>query len=140
MAEIKKLRQHFNILLQTVGISNSKADILAGYGVESTTELSEQQLVELIDRLRLMEHNKENAPKIIRTERSIVLNLLTKLGIYEDSGSWTRVNVFLLDKRIAGKLLYEMNELELQKLQHKLRAIINKSKNESINEYKAQDN
>jgi uncharacterized coiled-coil protein SlyX len=132
---ISLLRQKFHVLLHNIGISDSKEAILAGYGALSTTELTEDQLTELVDRLQKMDTNKREAPKTIRAERSIILNLLTMLGVYIDSGSWTAVNVYLLDKRIAGKMLYEMSELELQRLQVKLRAILKKRKEDESANY-----
>ncbi len=70
---------------------------------------------------------KEDASSEVRKQRSVVLTILTKMGIYVDSSSWSSVNDYLMDSRIAGKLLYEMDETELKALQIKLRSILWKS-------------
>ncbi len=54
-----------------------------------------------------------------------------ELGVYDNTGDWTRVNAFLMDKRIAGKLLYQMTLEELKALTVKLRAIIMKNAQEA---------
>lgn len=120
----QKIRK-FNALLTGLGLQHTKEDILSGYGVESTLELSEAQLDELIERLSKMQTDKTKTPEPIRRKRSVVLDLLTQMGIYnpESATRWKRVNEYLLNPRIAGKLMYEMNEEELDKLARKLRAI-----------------
>lgn len=121
MKDRNKLMRHFYALLKETGLENNKADMVEAYGVESTKELSVEQLDELVQRLTDIKH--EQTDKKIRKLRSQVLDLLTKLGIYKDTSSWTRVNKYLMNPRIAGKLMYEMNEEELQKLIKKLRVI-----------------
>lgn len=120
----QKIRK-FNAQLTGLGLQHTKEDILSGYGVESTLELSEAQLDELIERLSKMQTDKTKTPEPIRRKRSVVLDLLTQMGIYnpESATRWKRVNEYLLNPRIAGKLMYEMNEEELDKLARKLRAI-----------------
>jgi hypothetical protein len=119
--------KRFHVLLRSAGIEQSKADILSGYGVESTKDLSEKQLDELIIRLVKMEQTKTVVSPELRKARSVVLNLLTTMGIYDNSGSWTRVNAYLLDKRICGKILYECSLEDLQNLAVKLRVINKKT-------------
>lgn len=111
-------------LLAKLNMMAYKRDFLAGYGVESTRELDEYELQEIIDRLR--KHDMANRRKnedTVRSLRSVVLTILQRMGIYQDNGSWSRVNKYLSDSRIAGKLLYKMNEHELRALIKKLRSI-----------------
>lgn len=102
------------------GIDQYRGEILSQYGVESTADLSLPQLTELIDQYS----NQAPASEHVRRQRSIILDLLTKLGVYKDAGDWSAVNAFLMQSRIAGKLLYQMNSDELNVLQRKLRSIL----------------
>jgi hypothetical protein len=119
-----KLRQ-FHALLGQAGLRHEKEAILSGYGVESSKDLTEAQLDELCERLKSMSDNRNQAPVSIRRKRSTVITLLEMLGVYKasDPQRWTRVNRYLQQPRIAGKLLYELNEAELDALARKLRAI-----------------
>lgn len=104
------------------GIDDYRGAILESYGVESTADLNLQQLDELIDQYS----NQAPASEHVRRQRSIILDLLTKLGVYKDKGDWEAVNAYLMQSRIAGKLLYQMSSDELNALQFKLRAILAK--------------
>lgn len=104
------------------GIDQYRDAILQEYGVTSTADLSLDQLDELIDQYS----NQAPASEHVRRQRSIILDLLTKLGIYKDNQDWNAVNAFLMQPRISGKLLYQMTSDELNSLQHKLRAILSK--------------
>lgn len=126
-AKIRRIRA---IWIQK-GIDRYRDGILENYGVTSTKDLSEQQLDELIRRFS----DRDPGP-VIRALRSQVLIILTRLGVYENDGSWDNVNALLMDKRIAGKLLYQMDERELKQLIRKLSAIEAKeniSKNINLN-------
>ncbi len=114
----------FHALLACLHLMSYKEDMLAGYGVESTTELDEWELDELINRLRDQErqlHHKHDAE--IRGLRSVALTILQRMGIYCNNGDWGVVNNFLLNPRVAGKMLYEMKADELRELNKKLRGI-----------------
>ena len=125
MHDNKKLKiKTFHALLARLGYMSYKADMLCGYGVESTSELEVWELDELIQRLRdeeLARRHKHDAE--LRSLRSIVLTILQRMGIYKDSRSWRQVNEYLLNPRIAGKLLYELKPDELRALIKKLRGI-----------------
>lgn len=118
----------FHALLANVGIMDQKANILDGYDVDSTKKLTDAQLDEINERLRKMQYAKNEAPRAIRLKRSTVLEQLEVLGVYKhnEPKKWTRVNSYLLNKRIAGKYLYELDETELKALIAKLRAIAKK--------------
>lgn len=134
-----KIRK-FYWLLGQLNMRAHKADILSGYGVESTKGLQEAEMDEILNTLQ-DKMKTTSVSKSIRAKRSIVLDLLTKLGVYQNSGSWARVNDYLSNNRIAGKLLFELNEEELKKLIKKLRAIL-KKRNEDANvvEYLTKNN
>lgn len=104
------------------GIDQHRESILEPYGVTSTADLSLQQLDELIDRF----NTKAEVTARTRTLRSDVMVTLDKLGVYVDNGDWQRVNAFLMQPRIAGKLLYQMCDDELLALNRKLRAMLAK--------------
>lgn len=116
--------------------------MLAGYGVESTKDLTNDQLDELIERLNDMQRKRKGeVPKAVRRQRSVILTILNKMGIYADNGDWSRVNAFLMQPRIAGKLLYEMNSDELLALARKLRVIQRKQdENRQQEDYQARNN
>jgi hypothetical protein len=118
--------KRFHAALAGAKLMDYKADMLAAYGVESSKELSPRQADELIRRLNAMQSSRTKTPDNIRRARSVVLTLLNRLGIYADNGDWSTVNRFLLNPRIAGKMLYELNEEELKALSRKLRAMIKK--------------
>ena len=141
MSKTKKIAR-FHVLLSKLKIRTQKLSILHGFGVDSTKELTEEQLDQVIDRLVMMEQSKKKEhPANIRKLRSQVLNHLTKLRIYQDDGDWDRVNSFLMKPRIAGKLLYEMNIEELKVLTRKLYAMRKKiDEKRQDNDYKATNN
>lgn len=64
---------------------------------------------------------KEKSESIIRLQRSAVLKRLQQIGV--DTSNWKAVNSYLSDKRIAGKMLYEMTSDELTALIPKLESI-----------------
>lgn len=112
--------------MSAAGCLNYKADVLSPYGVERIRDLTEWQLDDLIGRLNTMQSNKNDAPPAVRKARSTILNLLDSMGIKARDGDWTRVNQYLMDPRIAGKLLYEMDDFDLKTCAKKLRAILKK--------------
>jgi hypothetical protein len=100
------------------GIDDLRTDILAPYGVTSTADLTESQVDELIGQFT---QKTDTCPEI-RAHRSVILKLLTEIGVYSN-GNWPRVNQYMMDKRIAGKLLYQMSIPEMKELTKKLRSI-----------------
>lgn len=60
----------------------------------------------------------------LRKKRSVCLKLMQKAGI--DTTDWQRVNAFCEDPRIAGKKFAQLGVKDLDALQVKLRAIMNK--------------
>lgn len=120
---IKKARiRRLRAIWVNQGVDQYRDAILQPYGVHSTADLNLQQLDELIDRF----NNKREVTAATRRLRSDVMVTLDKLGIYADNGDWKRVNAFLMQPRIAGKLLYQMTDDELLALNKKLRAILAK--------------
>lgn len=104
------------------GIDQYRDSILSQYGVASTADLNIQQLNELIDQYS----NQAPASEHVRRQRSIILDLLTKLGVYTNNHDWQAVNAYMMQPRIAGKLLFKLSSDELNSLQYKLRAILAK--------------
>ena len=117
-----RLIKQFHAILAKKGMLNIKEDILASYNVASSKELTLEQLEQVIHQL-----NGSATPEVMRKERSTVLSLLDKLGIKGNSEiGWDRVNAYLLQPRIAGKILYHMDATELRACSLRLRAIIGK--------------
>ena len=119
----KILIRNFHAALATQGIMAHKESIVAGYGVESTSELNIDQLKELVAKYSTGERSKRaDDPADIRTLRSDILTVLNKIGIYVTGNNWDAVNSFCLDK--AGKLLYQMNKEELVKARKQFNSIL----------------
>ena len=120
----------FHALLGELGIRAQKGNILAGYGVERTTELTDEQLSAIIRGLEEQKHQRNG--DMLRRGRSRVLRLLTEMGVYyvvpgePKTACWERVNRFVASARIAGKVLYDLTPEELQTLERKLRSMIDK--------------
>lgn len=125
MNDTKKLKiKTFHGLLQRLCLMSYKEDMLSGYGVESTRDLEEFELDELIGRLREQERSRHQEHEAeLRGLKSVSLTILQRMGIYQNNRDWNQVNQFLLNPRVAGKLLYELNADELRALNKKLRGI-----------------
>jgi len=117
-AKVRRLRA----IWHKQGVDQYRESILEPYGVASTADLTAQQLDELIDRF----NNKNEVTAVTRSLRSDVLVTLDKLGIYADNGDWKRVNAFLMQPKIAGKMLFQMCNEELTTLNRKLRSMLAK--------------
>lgn len=113
-------------LLQKSGNMSNKESILAGFGVKSSKELSVQQIDAICDVLEKQVKSQNDTPAAIRKARSTVLLLLGDLGIKGRNRNWKMVNDYLLQPRIAGKVLYEMDEQELKACAVRLRVVLKK--------------
>ncbi|MDD2962551.1 MAG: hypothetical protein PHQ65_12020 [Bacteroidales bacterium] len=123
-AEKNRLIRIIHVLLRETGLEQRKCDLLEGYGVEHTNELSVDQMRGLA--AWLLKH-RDGTNAQIRAARSQVLSQLQRIGIYTDNRDWAQVNHYLMQPRIAGKLLYQMDIAELEALSVKLRAIERKT-------------
>ncbi len=125
MEDSKKRKiKTFHAMLARMGYMSYKLDMLSAYGVESTSELEEFELDQIITRLREQEqkqHHQNDAE--LRGLRSVALTILQRMGIYRNNGDWDAVNRFMLNPRVAGKMLYELKPDELRELNKKLRGI-----------------
>jgi hypothetical protein len=133
--EKRKLTQNLMAVWVSLGIADMRRQIIAKYGVESTTQLTEQQLDMLLHEFSAKYQQEPTAE--VRRQRSEVMTLLTRYGTYSSADDWARVNRFLIDKRIAGKLLFQMSVEEMQVLKRKLHKLI-ADKERKENEVKRQ--
>lgn len=118
-----KIRR-INTLMSACRLIPNREDILALWDARSYDELTDEEIVALQAYMELAHRAKTTpAPDAIRRLRSQVLAHLTKLGMYASPEDWTKVNHFLLQRRICGRLLYMLDAHELQALVRKLRAI-----------------
>jgi len=126
MDRLKKYRIMYG-LLKEIGIENAKTSLLEGYRVEHTSDLTDEDLDHLIGRLRDMKVEKANTEaNELKHWRSNLLSLLNKYGVYVTNNDWSAVNKLLLNKKVAGKVLYEMDKKELQDTCLRMRAILMK--------------
>ena len=111
--------RRFYALLKQAGVAANKTDILAGFGVESTNDLTVKQLDELLETLQRLADSRHQASPEVRKARSRVLTICTDLGVFVKN-DWKKLNAFIIQPRIAGKLLYDCSLEELQVLNRKL--------------------
>ena len=114
---MKNKRRTVGYIMANAHLTQAKASILDGYGVERIRDLSEDYLDHLIGRLRKLQPGQD-AAKNIREWRHKCLRMMTECGI--DTQNWNEVNSFMLNKKICGKHLYELNVSELSCLHRKL--------------------
>lgn len=118
-----KLRR-INSLMSACRLIPNRPDILALWCVSCYDEMAGEELIELQTFMETAHRAKTTpAPDGIRRLRSQVLSNMTKIELYASPNDWKRVNHFLLQRRICGKLLYMLDETELKALVRKLRSI-----------------
>ncbi len=131
--EKKTLIRRFHACLANQGIMKHKADIISRFGVEHTTDLTTDQLKELVD-----EYSGKRQVDNARTRvlRSDLLTLCNKMEIYVNNTDWSKVNEFFM--KHTGKLLYQLDEAELIKARKQFNSILtwHINKTESINRQK----
>lgn len=119
--------RRINTLMSACRLVPNRPDILALWNATGYEELSDGELVEVQAFMEVAHRMKTTpAPEAIRRLRSQVLTHLMKIGVYTLPEEWAKVNRFLLQKRICGRLLYMLDTGELQALVRKLRAIRDK--------------
>ena len=119
-----KLIKRFHAALRAAQLTESKYDMLAAYGVESTKDLTDDQLEELIHKVNAHVKGPKEAPREVRQLRHQVLNLLTDLEVMKYPNDWDSVNDFLEQPRIFGKRLNQSTDTaELKALVRKLRSM-----------------
>lgn len=122
LTKAKKI-QMFHVLLGKVNAMKNKQDILSAYGVSSTLDLTDQQLDDVLDRVRTSANNRYTDDPLVRFWRSNVIKMVNKYGIDTNNG-WESFNAFMLDSRICGRLLYELDVEEMKVLCRKLHSIV----------------
>lgn len=119
--DIQAKRRYFHALLASLHMQQAKELLLESYGASSTTELTDNQLDELIAYLKTLDTEKTHSKEdLLKHWRHKCLRVMSKII---DTSDWERVNTFMLDKRIAGKHLYELTIEELTNLHKKLNRI-----------------
>lgn len=131
----KKLQALHQVLLK-LNVVDCKKEIVGQYNVQSSRDLTDQQLDDLLDRLDKGVKNRLSMNPQIKAWRSHVIVQLNKYGIYATNNDWTKVNQFMLDKRVAGKLLYEMSIDELKALVPKIASMAKKRNEKQRSEIK----
>jgi hypothetical protein len=121
-------------LMFAAGVRDHKEALLEPYGVDGVSDLSDTQIDELIERLQRLpqlKSKKTDTPKEIRNLRAvIIISAEQYMGIkISDPDSWDRFNKLMLNSRICGKFLWELNEDELKALNKKFR-VMNSNKTE----------
>lgn len=105
----------------------NKEDLVWQYSNMVTISLQElyaNNIVAYNHMIADLENLVKNNQDYIKKLRSGVLHRMQKLGV--NTTNWQDVNLFLNDKRIAGKLLYELSCDELNSLIMKLESMLAK--------------
>lgn len=129
MATVKQI-QRLHMLYRKRGMDNDakKAMLydLTDGRTNTSKELTYKEALYLMGYLNgsIAEAPLSGGERELKSRRSAVLKRIQLLGV--NTTSWDNVNEFCLDKRIAGKVFYELNIDELKGLVPKLEAIIKK--------------
>jgi len=119
----KALIRRFHAALAARGIMSHKGDIISAYGVGSTTELTIDQLKELLEKYSTQTREKRaNDPARTRALRSDLLTICQKMNVYVTNNDWTKVNELFM--KHTGKLLYDLTEEELVKARKQFNSIL----------------
>ena len=118
------LMRKFHALLRETDMVKFRQSIIEGYGVDRGRDLTDEDLQHAVNKLSEMKAVEVDVKK--RKLRSIVLSTLQKLGIYQNNHDWAQVNGYLLQPKIAGKMLFELTEVEMDALILKLHSILSK--------------
>ena len=119
----KALIKRFHAALAAKGIMAHKADIISAYGVEHTTELTIDQLKELLEKYSTQSREKRASdPARVRALRSDLLTICQKMDVYATNDDWTKVNDFFM--KHTGKMLFDLNEQELVKARKQFNSIL----------------
>lgn len=112
----------FHSLLHYSHMKHAKDDLLAGYNVESSLDLNDKELDQLIDYLKSIINKKDQ--EVSEQKRKLMhqcLKIMSDIGI--NTQEWNDVNKFMLNKHVCGRHLYELNEQDLIAFKRKLYAI-----------------
>lgn len=116
---IKKL----HILLKALGLETEKDSIYSGYGVESSKDMTLEQLKELVTAL---ERQADQPQQVKDDERKLLIsNCLTIITgvkwIGYPNGAWDEINNLVRSNHIGmGKTLNQMNAEELKSCRKRL--------------------
>lgn len=123
----KILTRMFHALLTEYNLHEQKYALLEGFGATSTTDLTSKQLLELCNMIR--NNAAQERDRKLKDKRSLCLRLLTDIGVYyvapgeANKACWGRVNEFVKQPKIAGKIFYNLTVKDLDNLAIKLRAL-----------------
>ena len=121
----KALIRRFHAAMATQGIMDYKESILAGYGVEHTTDLSIDQLKELVEKYSTGKASRDKRAQDnahVRALRSDLLTICQKMDIYATNDDWTKVNAFFM--KHTKKLLFDLTEEELVKHRRQFNSLL----------------
>lgn len=116
---IQEKRQLLHMLLVKNHLLHAKEHVLSVYGTDRIRELSEPELDECIERIGRIAEGKANDSEI-KHWRHLCLRAMSKFINTQD---WNNVNSFMMNKRIAGKHMYECSLDELKNLYRKINKI-----------------
>jgi hypothetical protein len=116
---IQEKRQLLHMLLVKNHLFHAKEHVLSVYGTDRIRELSEPELDECIERIGRIAEGKANDNEI-KHWRHLCLRAMSKFINTQD---WNNVNSFMMNKRVAGKHLYECSLEELKVLHKKINRI-----------------
>lgn len=116
----------FYALLKQMPGNISKEELVWQFSGMRTESLRKMKTAEYNAMVVHMAGIVEQKPdeRVVKKLRSAILKRLQKYGV--DTTSWARVNKFLVDSRVAGKVLYDMSVDDMQRLIPRLEQILRK--------------
>jgi hypothetical protein len=126
----KQKNSLFHQLLAKAGIREHKEAVLEGYNVASVTDLTDDQIDGVLNRLSNIPELKNNdaTPAVRRGRSNVIMAVEDYYNInIKSAESWTQLNNLMMDKRIMGKMLWEMSEAELKTVTAKLKTMTRKN-------------
>lgn len=134
MEEKKKTYGRLFAAMKRVPTTGDREETLRGFvrqytwgrtdSVREMTQSEYDALCEALERMTGIDRERKDARELLRRKRSNVLHLMQTMGV--DTSDWERVNALCLDRRLAGKRFGMLSADELDALDRKLYAILNR--------------
>lgn len=113
-----KLIQKLQCIIKELHLVEYKDDLYSSYSVSSSKDMTEKQIIHLINRLEAQKRDSDNAR---RRFMSNCLSVITSDKWMGFPNTWTSINALIVTHSIGrGKLLYQMSNSELKECHKRL--------------------